>query len=157
MAKAYFAAGCFWGIQQRFSRLDGVEKTAVGYMGGVTDSPDYKSVCTGKTGHAEVVEVEYDPKVIDFEALLSCFFGWHDPTQVNRQGPDIGNQYRTAIFPQTDEQWLKAREKITQLSKSGHFGQPIATSIERADKFWPAEDYHQDYLDKRGLGHFGIG
>ena len=157
MAKAYFAAGCFWGIQQRFSRLDGVEKTAVGYMGGVTDSPDYKSVCTGKTGHAEVVEVEYDPKVIDFEALLSCFFGWHDPTQVNRQGPDIGNQYRTAIFPQTDEQWLKAREKITQLSKSGHFGQPIATSIEHADKFWPAEDYHQDYLDKRGLGHFGIG
>jgi peptide-methionine (S)-S-oxide reductase len=157
MAKAYFAAGCFWGIQQRFSRLDGVEKTAVGYMGGVTDSPDYKSVCTGKTGHAEVVEVEYDPKVIDFEALLSCFFGWHDPTQVNRQGPDIGNQYRTAIFPQTDEQWLKAREKITQLSKSGHFGQPIATSIERADKFWPAEDYHQDYLDKRGLGHFRIG
>ena len=157
MAKAYFAAGCFWGIQQRFSRLDGVEKTAVGYMGGVTDSPDYKSVCTGKTGHAEVVEIEYDPKVVDFEGLLSCFFEWHDPTQVNRQGPDIGNQYRTAIFPQTDEQWLKAREKINQLSKSGHFGQPIATSIERADKFWPAEDYHQDYLDKRGLGHFGIG
>tara|TARA_B100000900_G_scaffold48097_1_gene35630 strand:+ start:624 stop:1097 length:474 start_codon:yes stop_codon:yes gene_type:complete len=156
MEKAYFAAGCFWGIQQRLSRLGGVEKTTVGYMGGVTDSPDYKSVCTGKTGHAEVVEVEYDPKVVDFEELLSCFFEWHDPTQINRQGPDIGTQYRTAIFPQTDEQWLRAQEKINQLSESGHYGQPIATSIERADKFWRAEDYHQDYLDRRGLGYCGI-
>lgn len=156
MEKAYFAAGCFWGIQQRLSRLGGVEKTTVGYMGGVTDSPDYKSVCTGKTGHAEVVEVEYDPKVVDFEKLLSCFFEWHDPTQINRQGPDIGTQYRTAIFPQTDEQWLRAQEKINQLSKSGHYGQPIATSIERADKFWRAEDYHQDYLNRRGLGYCGI-
>ncbi|MBU25244.1 MAG: peptide-methionine (S)-S-oxide reductase [Gammaproteobacteria bacterium] len=153
MAKAYFAAGCFWGIQQRFSRLDGVEKTTVGYMGGVTDSPEYESVCTGKTGHAEVVEVDYDSSVIDFGSLLSYFFDWHDPTEVNRQGPDIGTQYRTAIFPQTDKQLSKAEEKINQLSRSGRYSRPIATNIERADNFWPAEDYHQHYLNKRGHGH----
>ena len=151
MAKAYFAAGCFWGVQQRFSKLPGVTNTTVGYMGGTMHSPDYRSVCTGQTGHAEVVEVEYDAAQIDFATLMSCFFEWHDPTQVNRQGPDIGTQYRTAIFPQNNEQRTQAQKKIDQLNQSDGHSKPIATTIETADKFWPAEDYHQHYLDKRGL------
>ena len=156
MAKAYFAAGCFWGVQQRFSKLPGVTNTIVGYMGGTMHSPDYRSVCTGQTGHAEVVEVEYDAAQVDFATLMSCFFEWHDPTQVNRQGPDIGTQYRTAIFPQNDEQRTQAQKKIDQLNQSDGHSKPIATTIETADKFWPAEDYHQHYLDKRGLGPCGI-
>ena len=156
MAKAYFAAGCFWGVQQRFSKLPGVTNTTVGYMGGTMHSPDYRSVCTGQTGHAEVVEVEYDAAQVDFLTLMSCFFEWHDPTQVNRQGPDIGTQYRTAIFPQSDEQRTQAQKKINQLNQSDGHSKPIATTIETADKFWPAEDYHQHYLDKRGLSHCGI-
>jgi peptide-methionine (S)-S-oxide reductase len=156
MAKAYFAAGCFWGVQQRFSRLPGVTDTRVGYMGGSMQSPDYRSVCTGHTGHAEVVEVEYDPNEVDYQTLLSCFFEWHDPTQVNRQGPDIGTQYRTAVFPQTDAQRSETQSKIAEMNASGRYSQPIATTIEQSDTFWPAEDYHQHYLDKRGLGHCGI-
>ena len=156
MARAYFAAGCFWGVQQRFSKLPGVTNTTVGYMGGTMHSPDYRSVCTGQTGHAEVVEVEYDAAQIDFATLMSCFFEWHDPTQINRQGPDIGTQYRTAIFPQGNEQRTQAQKKIDQLNQSDGQSKPIATTIETADKFWPAEDYHQHYLDKRGLSHCGI-
>ena len=156
MAKAYFAAGCFWGVQQRFSKLPGITNTTVGYMGGTMHSPDYRSVCTGQTGHAEVVEVEYDAAQVDFATLMSCFFEWHDPTQVNRQGPDIGTQYRTAIFPQSNEQRAQAQKKIDQLNQSDGHNKPIATTIETADKFWPAEDYHQHYLDKRGLNHCGI-
>ena len=156
MARAYFAAGCFWGVQQRFSKLPGVTNTTVGYMGGTMHSPDYRSVCTGQTGHAEVVEVEYDAAQVDFATLMSCFFEWHDPTQINRQGPDIGTQYRTAIFPQSNEQRTQAQKKIYQLNQSAGHSKPIATTIETADKFWPAEDYHQHYLDKRGLSHCGI-
>ena len=156
MYKAYFAAGCFWGVQQRFSKLPGVTNTTVGYMGGTMHSPDYRSVCTGQTGHAEVVEVEYDAAQIDFATLMSCFFEWHDLTQINRQGPDIGTQYRTAIFPQSNEQRTQAQKKIDQLNQSDGHSKPIATTIETADKFWPAEDYHQHYLDKRGLGPCGI-
>jgi peptide-methionine (S)-S-oxide reductase len=156
MAKAYFAAGCFWGVQQRFSKLPGVTNTTVGYMGGTMHSPDYRSVCTGQTGHAEVVEVEYDATQMDFATLMSYFFEWHDPIQVNRQGPDIGTQYRTTIFPQSDEQRTEAQQKIDQLNQSGFYSKPIATTIESAETFWPAEDYHQHYLDKRGLGHCGI-
>ncbi|MEC8308095.1 MAG: peptide-methionine (S)-S-oxide reductase MsrA [Pseudomonadota bacterium] len=156
MAKAYFAAGCFWGVQQRFSKLPGVTNTTVGYMGGTMHSPDYRSVCTGQTGHAEVVEVEYDAAQVDFATLMSCFFEWHDPTQINRQGPDIGTQYRTAIFPQSNEQRTQAQKKIDQLNQSDGHSKSIATTIETADKFWPAEDYHQHYLDKRGLSHCGI-
>jgi len=156
MAKAYFAAGCFWGVQQRFSRLPGVTNTTVGYMGGTMHSPDYRSVCTGQTGHAEVVEVEYDAAQVDFATLMSCFFEWHDPTQINRQGPDIGTQYRTTIFPQSSEQRTQAQKKIDQLNQSDGHSKPIATTIETADKFWPAEDYHQHYLDKRRLSHCGI-
>ncbi|MEL0224593.1 MAG: peptide-methionine (S)-S-oxide reductase MsrA, partial [Gammaproteobacteria bacterium] len=119
-------------------------------------SPDYRSVCTGQTGHAEVVEVEYDAAQVDFATLMSCFFEWHDPTQINRQGPDIGTQYRTTIFPQSSEQRTQAQKKIDQLNQSDGHSKPIATTIETADKFWPAEDYHQHYLDKRGLSHCGI-
>jgi peptide-methionine (S)-S-oxide reductase len=156
MAKAYFAAGCFWGVQQRFSKLSGVTNTTVGYMGGTMHSPDYRSVCTGQTGHAEVVEVEYDATQVDFATLMSYFFEWHDPTQVNRQGPDIGTQYRTAIFPQNDKQRTEVQHQIDQRNQSGFYSKPIATTIESAETFWPAEDYHQHYLDKHGLGHCGL-
>lgn len=156
MAKAYFAAGCFWGVQQRFSKLPGVLETRVGYMGGQTEHPDYRSVCSGQTGHAEAVEVIFDPAQITYQDLLSCFFEWHDPTQVNRQGPDIGTQYRSAIYPAEPEQADQAQSKIAALNASGHYSQPIATQIETATNFWEAEDYHQHYLEKRGLGHCGL-
>lgn len=156
MDTAYFAAGCFWGVQQRFSKLAGVINTRVGYMGGHMESPDYRSVCSGQTGHAEAVEVVYDSARIDYDTLLSCFFEWHDPTQVNRQGPDIGTQYRSAVFPADSAQRQRAEEKITALNASGNYSAPIATLIETADRFWEAEDYHQHYLEKRGLGHCGL-
>ncbi len=156
MVKAYFAAGCFWGIEQKFSRLSGVIDTKVGYMGGSTLSPSYQSVCTGRTGHAETVEVEYEPSNLDFVTLLSHFFEWHDPTQINRQGPDVGTQYRSAIFPQTQEQKKESVEKIHMLNLSARYSQPIATAIEDATQFWTGEDYHQHYLDKRGLGHSSL-
>ena len=155
MAKAYFAAGCF-GASSNGSLSYRGNKHHRWYMGGTMQSPDYRSVCRGQTGHAEVVEVEYDAAQVDFATLMSCFFEWHDPTQVNRQGPDIGTQYRTAIFPQNDEQRTQAQKKIDQLNQSDGHSKPIATTIETADKFWPAEDYHQHYLDKRGLGPCGI-
>jgi methionine-S-sulfoxide reductase len=156
METAYFAAGCFWGVQQRFHALTGVGDTEVGYMGGHTHSPDYKTVCSGTTGHAEAVKITFDPHVISYEELLSRFFAWHDPTQVNRQGPDIGTQYRSAIFPQTDAQRSAAQQKIQALEASGQFSAPIATTIEVAHQFWEAEAYHQHYLVIRGLGHCGL-
>lgn len=156
METAYFAAGCFWGVQQRFHALDGVNDTRVGYMGGHTQAPDYKSVCSGTTGHAETVEIVFDPDQVSFDELLSRFFSWHDPTQVNRQGPDIGTQYRSAIFPQSDAQRLTAEEMITQLEHRKVYSQAIATTLEQASQFWSAEDYHQHYLAKRGLGHAGL-
>jgi peptide-methionine (S)-S-oxide reductase len=156
MATAYFAAGCFWGVQQRFSKLPGVIETRVGYMGGHIEDPDYRSVCSGTTGHAETVEVQFDATAVSFEELLSCFFEWHDPTQVNRQGPDIGTQYRSAIYPSDDTQADEATAKIHSLNTSGRYSAPIATQIESATTFWPAEDYHQHYLQKRGLDHCGL-
>jgi len=156
MATAYFAAGCFWGVQQRFSKLPGVLNTRVGYMGGHTDQPDYRSVCSGSTGHAEAVEVEFDAEQITFVELLSCFFEWHDPTQVNRQGPDIGTQYRSAVFPADEAQAEATKAKIDALENSGRYSRPIATQLETAATFWVAEDYHQHYLEKRGLGHCGL-
>jgi peptide-methionine (S)-S-oxide reductase len=154
METAYFAAGCFWGIQQQFHALTGVTDTVVGYMGGHTTAPDYRSVCSGTTGHAETVKIVFDPEVISFDALLSHFFAWHDPTQVNRQGPDIGTQYRSAIFPQTDEQRETAQRAIQTLEAQGRFSAPIATTIEVAHQFWDAEDYHQHYFENRGRGQF---
>ena len=150
MEKALFGAGCFWGVQADFDSLPGVVATQVGYAGGVAERPTYEMVCTGRTGHAEVVEVEFDPSVISYRQLLAAFFSLHDPTQLNRQGPDVGTQYRSVIFAQTAEQGAEAAEVIAALNAAG--ARKIATTIEPEATFWPAEDYHQKYLAKRGQG-----
>jgi peptide-methionine (S)-S-oxide reductase len=152
MAKAMFGAGCFWGVEEEFRKLPGVLETAVGYSGGKLDNPTYKDVCTDTTGHAEVVEVDYDPARVSYDALLEVFWNGHNPTQLNRQGPDVGTQYRSAIFVHTPEQEAAARASKSQLEKSGRFQKPIVTEISPAQTFWKAEDYHQQYLAKRGLG-----
>ncbi|MBZ5722489.1 MAG: peptide-methionine (S)-S-oxide reductase MsrA [Acidobacteriia bacterium] len=151
MAKATFAAGCFWGVEAIFRALPGVKATRVGYTGGQLANPTYEDVCTDRTGHAEAVEVEYDPAAISYEKLLDVFWENHDPTQVNRQGPDWGSQYRTAIFFHSPEQEAAAKASKETLEKSGRFRKPIATQIVPAVTFYPAEDYHQQYLEKRGL------
>ena len=149
--KATFAAGCFWGVEARFGEIPGVLDTAVGYEGGTSDHPTYKEVCTDRTGHAEVVEVTFDPSRLKYETLLDTFFSLHDPTQLNRQGPDWGSQYRSAIFTHSDQQAAEAREKISELSVSGAFRKPIVTQVLPAATFWKAEEYHQKYLEKRGM------
>ena len=156
MEKATFAAGCFWGVEAAFRQLKGVKSTAVGYMGGTLKNPTYEDVCTDRTGHAEVVQVEYDPAEISYEQLLKTFWESHDPTQINRQGPDTGTQYRTAIFFHTPEQESAARKSKEALARSGKYKKPIATEITAAPEFWRAEDYHQQYLEKRGMSHCGI-
>jgi peptide-methionine (S)-S-oxide reductase len=150
MEKAMFGAGCFWGVEEAFRTMDGVKDTKVGYSGGNTENPTYEQVCSDRTGHAEVIEIDFDPSVITYEQLLDKFFTIHDPTQLNRQGPDVGKQYRTAIFFYSAEQEKAAREKIGELGKSGKFRGPIATEVTPAAKFYPAEEYHQRYLQKRG-------
>ena len=152
MAKATFGAGCFWGVEEEFRKVKGVQDTAVGYSGGTLPNPTYEDVCTDRTGHAEVVEVDYDPSQVSFDTLLDVFWNGHDPTQLNRQGPDVGSQYRSAIFYHSPEQEAAAKASKERLDKSGRFRRPIATSIEPAQTFWRAEDYHQRYLEKRGLG-----
>ena len=149
MAKAMFGAGCFWGVEAAFRKLDGVTDTAVGYAGGAVDNPTYEQVCTDRTGHAEVVQVEFDPARISYDDLLEVFWASHDPTQVNRQGPDVGTQYRTVIFAEDAEQEVTATRSKAHVQS--RFARPIATTIEPAPTFWPAEDYHQRYLEKRGL------
>ena len=151
MEKATFAAGCFWGVEATFRQLSGVISTRVGYTGGQLPNPTYKDVCTDRTGHAEAVEVEYDPAKISYEQLLNVFWENHDPTQLNRQGPDWGTQYRSAIFFHTPEQESAANASKEVLGKSGPFGKPIVTRIVPATTFYEAEDYHQQYLEKRGL------
>ena|ERR1700756_4634584 len=151
MAKAIFAAGCFWGVEARFRQISGVISTRVGYTGGQTTNPTYKDVCTDRTGHAEAVEVEYDPAKVSYNQLLNVFWENHDPTQVNRQGPDWGTQYRSAIFFTTPEQEVQAKASKALLEQSGAYGKPIATQIVPAGPFYEAEDYHQQYLEKRGL------
>ncbi|SEC35568.1 peptide-methionine (S)-S-oxide reductase MsrA [Terriglobus roseus] len=153
MAKAIatFAAGCFWGVEARLDEIPGVLETSVGYEGGTIDHPTYKDVCTGSTGHAEAVQITYDPSRVSYDALLDQFFSLHDPTQLNRQGPDFGTQYRSAVFVHDEQQWREAREKIADLNAAGVFRQPIATAIEPAGTFWKAEEYHQKYLEKRGM------
>jgi methionine-S-sulfoxide reductase len=150
MKTATFGAGCFWGVEAAFRQLDGVTRTRVGYAGGRTDNPSYEQVCYDNTGHAEVVEVTYDENVVPYEALLAIFWAEHDPTQLNRQGPDVGDQYRSAIFVHDNAQRAAAeasRDRVqTRLSK------PVVTQIEDAPVFWEAEDYHQQYFEKRGLG-----
>ena len=149
--KAVFGAGCFWGVEARFAEMSGVLDTAVGYEGGTLDHPTYKEVCTDRTGHAEVVQVTFDPKRLAYETLLDAFFALHDPTQLNRQGPDWGTQYRSIIFAESDEQAAQARRKIAELNASGTFRKPIATAVETGRIFWKAEEYHQRYLEKRGM------
>jgi peptide-methionine (S)-S-oxide reductase len=151
MAKATFAAGCFWGVEATFRQLPGVSSTRVGYTGGATQNPTYKDVCTDRTGHAEAVEVDYNPAELSYEKLLEVFWENHDPTQLNRQGPDHGTQYRSAIFFHSPEQEAAARASKEKLEKSGHYRKPIATQIVPATTFYEAEDYHQQYLEKRGL------
>jgi peptide-methionine (S)-S-oxide reductase len=155
-SKATFGAGCFWGVEATFRELEGVVDAAAGYEGGQMLNPTYKDVCTDRTGHAEVVEVEYDPSKIKYERLLDVFWNAHDPTQVNRQGPDFGTQYRTVIFYHTPEQEQEARASKEALEKSGRFKRPVATQIVPAETFYRAEDYHQQYLAKRGLRHCHI-
>ena len=151
MEKATFAAGCFWGVEATFGRLPGVISTRVGYTGGNFDNPTYQDVCGDRTGHAEAVEVQYDPARISYDQLLNIFWENHDPTQVDRQGPDWGSQYRSAIFFHTPEQERAATASKEQLDHSGQFKKPIATQIVPAVTFYPAEDYHQQYLEKRGM------
>ena len=151
MAKATFAAGCFWGVEATFRQIPGVSSTRVGYTGGNLQNPTYKDVCTDRTGHAEAVEVDYDPAKVSYEQLLNVFWENHDPTQLNRQGPDFGTQYRSAIFFHSPEQEREARASKDKLQNSGAFGRPIVTQVVPATTFYEAEDYHQQYLEKRGL------
>ncbi len=147
---ATFAAGCFWGIEAAFRQIRGVSDAAVGYMGGHTQDPTYEDVCSKSTGHAEVVQVVYDPDIVSYESLLDAFWEMHDPTQLNRQGPDVGDQYRSAIFVHTPEQQSAAEASKQALSQSGRFDRPIATEITPAAPFHRGEEYHQQYLAKRG-------
>lgn len=150
LAKAIFAAGCFWGVQAAFDSLPGVISTEVGYTGGNYDNPKYEDVSTGQTGHAEAVEVFYNPLEVTYEQLLDAFFANHNPTTLNRQGPDIGTQYRSVIFYEDEEQKQAALQKISELEKSAKFKDKIVTEVVPAGKFYPAEEYHQKYLQKRG-------
>jgi peptide-methionine (S)-S-oxide reductase len=150
MATAVFAAGCFWGVEARFADLPGVTATEVGYTGGTTPEPTYRQVSSHKTGHAEAVRVQYDPQRIGYEDLLAAFFAMHDPTTVDRQGPDVGSQYRSAIFTLDGDQDKTAREYASRLDASGRFSRPIATRIEPAGTFWRAEEHHQRYFQKHG-------
>ncbi|MGI8402530.1 MAG: peptide-methionine (S)-S-oxide reductase MsrA [Gemmatimonadaceae bacterium] len=148
---ATFGAGCFWGVEVTFRNTPGVKDAIVGYLGGTLPNPTYKDVCTGRTGHAEVVEVKYDPAEVTYDKLLDVFWENHNPTTLNRQGPDAGTQYRSAIFYHTPEQKRIAEESKARIEKSGRFRNPIVTEITEASPFYPAEDYHQRYLEKRGL------
>ncbi len=152
MEQATFGAGCFWGVEEEFRQLPGVTDTKVGYMGGTLANPSYGEVCTDRTGHAEVVQVTFDPAKIGYEQLLDTFWKIHDPTTLNRQGPDVGTQYRSVIFYDSPAQKSSAERSIAQLQASGRFRRPIVTRVEAAQTFWPAEEYHQRYLEKQGLG-----
>ena len=153
---ATFAAGCFWGVESAFRQVPGVVDTAVGYTGGGLANPTYEDVCSDRTGHAEAVRVEFDPEKVSYGKLLDVFWENHDPTTKNRQGPDVGTQYRSAIFFHTPEQERAATESRDRLEKSGKLRRPIVTEIVPAKEFWRAEEYHQRYLEKRGLAHCRI-
>lgn len=152
MQKATFAAGCFWGVEETFRAIPGVKDVIVGYTGGHTENPSYEDVCTGTTGHAEGVEVTFDENEVPYEKLAMTFFENHNPTTKNRQGPDIGSQYRSAIFTHTEDQRKIAEELIKKLDAQGRFPNPIVTEIAPAGSFYKAEEYHQQYLSKHGLG-----
>ena len=148
---ATFGAGCFWGVEARFRAEDGVLEATSGYMGGQPD-PNYQAVCTGTTGHAEVVQIKFDASKVSYETLLKLFFEMHNPTTMNRQGPDIGSQYRSVVFFHSDDQAKAASQAIEALDQSGRWPQPVVTQVQAATLFWPAEEYHQRYLEKHGLG-----
>ena len=150
MEKATFGAGCFWGVQAAFDRIPGVVETAVGYEGGTLDKPTYRDVCSDRTGHAEVLEITFDPAKVSYQQLLEVFFNEHNPTQLNRQGPDHGTQYRSAIFFHSPEQQRLAEATIARLTAEQKFSRPIVTQVVPAQTFWVAEEYHQKYLEKRG-------
>lgn len=150
LSQAIFAGGCFWGIQSAFETRPGVMSTIVGYIGGVVPNPTYMEVSSGRTGHAEAVEVTYDPELISYQQLLDIFFESHNPTTLNRQGPDVGHQYRSAIFYTNNDQKKFAVNKIAEINKSGKYQKPVVTEIVAAGTFYPAEEYHQHYLQKRG-------
>jgi peptide-methionine (S)-S-oxide reductase len=156
MERATFAAGCFWGVEAAFRQVPGVIDTAVGYAGGHSENPTYRDVCSHGTGHAEVVQVDYDQARVSYEQLLDVFWENHDPTQLDRQGPDIGDQYRSAIFFHSPAQEAAARASKERLEQAGRFRRPIVTQIVPASTFYRAEDYHQRYLEKRGLAHCRI-
>jgi len=151
MQKATFAAGCFWGVEAAFRQIKGVRRTTVGYSGGTLENPGYRDVCSGRTGHAEAIEVEYDPMEVSYDELLQVFWENHDPTTLNRQGPDVGTQYRSVIFYHNEEQKLAAIRSKEELASSGRYRNPIVTEIVPAAQFYRAEEYHQQYLEKRGL------
>lgn len=150
LEKASFAAGCFWGVETAFRKVKGVIDAQVGYMGGSVEAPSYKLVCSGRTGHAEALEVVFDPAVVSYEQLLDLFWSIHDPTQVDRQGVDVGSQYRSVIFYHDEEQREKANISKRQMQGSGRFSRPITTEIVPASRFWRAEEYHQRYAEKHG-------
>jgi peptide-methionine (S)-S-oxide reductase len=150
MEKATFGAGCFWGVEEAFRKMPGVVSTAVGYSGGTFENPTYRDVCTGRTGHAEVVQVDYDPSKVTFEELLAVFWAVHDPTTLNRQGPDVGTQYRSAIFFHSPAQQAAATASKEKLQSSDRVKRPIVTEIAPASTFYPAEEYHQQYIAKGG-------
>ena len=150
MEKATFGAGCFWGVQAAFDRIPGVVETAVGYEGGTLADPSYRDVCTDRTGHVEVLQITFDPAHVSYEHLLGAFFREHNPTQLNRQGPDHGTQYRSVIFYHSAEQQHAASATIERLTAEHKFSNPIVTQVVPAETFWPAEEYHQKYLEKRG-------
>jgi len=154
--KGTLGAGCFWGVEETFRNLKGVLSTGVGYAGGTRDNPTYEDVCTDKTGHAEVVEVEFDPSQITYDELLDVFWSNHNPTTLNRQGPDVGTQYRSVIFYHSPEQKSAAETSRKKIDTSGRFRRPVVTQIEPAPTFWRAEEYHQRYLQKRGQSHCTI-
>ena len=152
---ATFGAGCFWSVEARFRAEDGVLEATSGYMGG-PPNPSYHAVCTGTTGHAEVVQIQFDASKVSYETLLKLFFEMHNPTTMNRQGPDIGSQYRSVVFYHSDDQAKAASQVIEALDQSGRWQQPVVTQVEAAMPFWPAEEYHQRYLEKHGLGFCSI-
>ena len=150
MEKALFGAGCFWGVEHFFREVPGVSGAVSGYAGGINANPNYRQVCGGTTNHAEVVEVTFDPAKVSYDKLVDLFFKMHDPTTLNRQGPDVGTQYRSVIFANSPAQAAAAKAKIAELSAANRFRRPIVTTVEGAAQFWPAEDYHQRYFEKHG-------
>jgi len=154
--KATFGAGCFWGVEETFRNMKGVLSTSVGYAGGTQQNPTYQDVCTDKTGHAEVVEVEFDPSQVSYDELLDVFWSNHNPTTLNRQGPGVGEQYRYLLVGHSPEHRASASAPKEKLEKSGRFNRPIVTQVEPIPTFWPAEAYHQHYLQKRGQAHCAV-